>query len=174
MSNFTERTEMAHKFGIELQVARIDKIKLDNNQDIPIVKTMGQPCIVTNDLSEIAQQYNKDLRFYELARLTDYVKLITTGKFETTGIPMYWLGNTSNGIFTIKPKIHFFTTEQAFSSMLNNLNTRSEMVTESYARSVLNKADLIKTSLYLSDVAGYQEANAQFTKLLAQQRQKQK
>ena len=46
MASFTERIEMAHKLGIELNVGRIDKLTTDNGTKITVIKAMGQPCVV--------------------------------------------------------------------------------------------------------------------------------
>ena len=64
MAKFTERIEMAHKIGIELNISRIDKLTTDNGKPITIVKTMGQPCLVRKDFAEIAKPHSSDLRFY--------------------------------------------------------------------------------------------------------------
>lgn len=172
MAEFTNRTEMAYKLGIELQVARIDEIKTDSGTPATIVKTMGRNCIVTNDYSHIAQVTNPNLRYYELGCLSDYAKLLSTGKYETNGIPMYWLGNIKTGTFTIKPKIYFLTATQAFADLYNNLTERSTRSTASYARSVLNRDDLINTSLYLNGAREYEQANLKFMKIYNQQNQK--
>ena len=172
MAKYKERTELAHKFGSELQVARIDEFITDNNQDITVVKTMGQPCIVTKDLSQLAAKINGAIRFFELERTQDYAKLTAVGTHKIVGIPMYWMGNVENGVFTIKPKMLYFSEEQAFADMYDKLTQRTEFVTQSYARSVLNRQDLIKTSLYLDGVGQYKDAYSAFTKIMAQQKQK--
>ncbi|MBO5834123.1 MAG: hypothetical protein J6R22_04190 [Alphaproteobacteria bacterium] len=172
MAKFTKRIEMAHEFGVELQVARIDEFTTDNDKQITVIKTMGQPCVAIKDLSELAVSVGGNICFYEIERTQDYAKLTATGTHKVNGVPMYWMGNTQNGVFTVKPKIHYFSAEQAFGDMYNNLKKRTAQVNRSYARSVLDRQDLIKTSLYLSGIGQYNEAHKAFLKILEQQNQK--
>ncbi len=172
MAKFIERIEMAHKIGIELNISRIDKAITDNNQPITIVKTMGQPCLVRKDLAEISAPYGSDLRFYEIIRINNYANLITNGKSEPVGVPMYWLGNTKTGVFKMQPMLNYFSPNQAFSEMRQHLSERTQRVSASYARDVLNRHDLIKTSLYLAGTSEYTDANNQFLSIYKQQKTK--
>ena len=174
MASFTERIEMAHKLGIELNVGRIDKLTTDNGTKITVIKAMGQPCVVRKDLAEIATPHGSGLRFYEIIRVNNYAKLISTGTSEPVGVPMYWLGDTNTGVFKIQPMLHYFSVNHAFSEMHQRLQERTKLTSESYSRDVLKRQDLIKTSLYLSGTKEYAAANAQFLSILRQQNQQQK
>lgn len=171
MAEFKKRTEMAYKYMVELQVGRIDEIKTDNGHEVKVVKAMGQPCAVTQDLNSLAQAAPENLEFYEIASIPDYAKFVATGKTKT-GRPIYWIGNMDKGIFVMRPKEFYFNPTDAFSKLYSDLRRREQFVTESYARDVTTKKDLIKTSLYLSSLPGYNEANTQFKKILEQQKQK--
>ena len=173
MAKFTKRTEMAYKYLVELQVGRIDEIQTNLGTHVKVIKTMGQPCAITQNFSELCKTVPENIEFYEIASIPDYAKFIAIGKIET-GRPIYWMGDMDKGIFVLKPKEFYFNPMDAFSKLYSNVRKRGAMVTESYVRDVTETNDLIKTSLYIRGVADYDQANAQFTKLLAQQKQNKK
>ena len=171
MAQFNKRTEMAYKYMIELQVGRIDEFQTDDGKNVKVVKAMGQPCVVIQDFKELTKAAPENIEFFEIASIKDYAKFIKTGSTNTPR-HIYWLGNMDKGVFVLRPKDFYINPLDAFTKLYSDVRKREQFVTESYTRDVTARNDLIKTSLYLKGIANYDDANAQFKKILAQQNQK--
>ena len=171
MAQFNKRTEMAYKYMVELQVGRIDEFQTDDGKNVKVVKAMGQPCVVIQDFKELTKAVPENIEFFEIASIKDYAKFIKTGSTNTSRT-IYWLGNMDKGVFVLRPKDFYINTLDAFTKLYSDIRKREQFVTESYTRDVTTRNDLIKTSLYLKGIANYDDANAQFKRILAQQNQK--
>lgn len=171
MAQFKKRTEMAYQYAIELQVGRIDEIQTNLGTNVKVVNAMGQPCKVTQDFKELTKAVPENIEFYEIAVIQDYAKFIKTGTTNTSR-PIYWMCDMDHGVFVLRPKEFYINPLDAFSKLYSDMQRREQFVTESYTRDVTTRNDLIKTSMYLKGIANYDDAHAQFKKILAQQNQK--